>query len=78
MSEKTAEIIREFGDQAYYKAVAMSVVATTFGDREGAEMFATSARELMAAGYHKHPEQKGSPNARHRTPTTGPAEVSHD
>lgn len=56
MSEKSMDLVKEYGDQAYYKAIRFTVVAVNFGDQQGAEMFAACAKELMAAGYHKHPE----------------------
>ena len=58
MNEKTHELIDEFGDQAYHVAVQFTVMATQLGDTVGAEMFAESARELLAAGYHKHPRKE--------------------
>jgi hypothetical protein len=58
MNEKTQELIDEFGDQAYHAAVEFTVIATHVGDTVGAEMFAESARELLAAGYHKHPRKE--------------------
>jgi hypothetical protein len=57
MKEKTEELIAEFGNQAYHVAVEFTVIATHIGDTVGAEMFSESARELLEAGYHKHPKQ---------------------
>lgn len=57
MNQKTQELIAEFGDQAYHVAAEFTVIAVHVGDTVGAEMFAESARELLQAGYHKHPKK---------------------
>ena len=57
MNQKTLELVNEFGDQAYFVAAEFTVLATHIGDTVGAEMFAKSARELIEAGYHKHPKE---------------------
>lgn len=57
MNQKSQELIAEFGDQAYHVAIEFTVMATHVGDVVGAEMFAESARELLQAGYHKHPKK---------------------
>ena len=56
LSERSMDLVKEYGDQAYYKAIRFTVVATNLGDLQGAEMFAACAKELMDAGYHKHTE----------------------
>lgn len=58
MNEKTQELIEAHGNQAYHVAVEFTVIATHLGDTVGAEMFAECARELLAAGYHKHPRKE--------------------
>lgn len=58
MNQKTQELIAEFGDQAYHVAVEFTVIATHVNDTVGAEMFAECARELLQAGYHKHPKKE--------------------
>jgi hypothetical protein len=50
------EMVAEYGDQAYHKAVEFVVVATHLGDVEGQKHFAAIARELLARCYHKHPK----------------------
>lgn len=46
-------LIRDYGDQAYYKAVEFTVIGQRLGDHEGAKLFATAARDLLQRGYHK-------------------------
>jgi hypothetical protein len=48
-------LIAEYGDQAYHKAVQFTVIAVQCGDRQGQEMFAAAARELLIREYHKKP-----------------------
>lgn len=60
MSEKTQEFIDAYGDQAYHAAAICTTIATRMSDRDGAEMFAACAKELMELGYHKHPKTIGA------------------
>lgn len=53
MSDRTRELIREHGNEAYTVAVRLASLALQVGDTEGAEMFAECARELLQAGQHK-------------------------
>lgn len=52
-----ARLIADYGEQAYWQAVRLTVAAQFIGDKDGAEMFAAAARALLVAGYHKYPEQ---------------------
>jgi hypothetical protein len=54
MNEKAQELIDEFGDQAYWRAVEFTAMANQFADEEGMKMFSEAAITLMELGYHKN------------------------
>jgi hypothetical protein len=56
MTDEAKIMVAEYGDDAYYKAVEMTVAGVLMGETEGSERFAAVARELMELGYHKRGE----------------------
>ncbi len=58
MKNETAQhLVTSYGQQAYHRAVLLTVMAEKVGDREGAREFADAAIELMQVGYHKHQQE---------------------
>lgn len=49
-------LIETYGNQAYWKAVEIATMAVCVGDKSIVKTFADAAKELMEAGYHKHPK----------------------
>ncbi|MGH9665768.1 MAG: hypothetical protein ACRD9L_15185 [Bryobacteraceae bacterium] len=51
-------LIQAFGDQAYHKALKMTIEALQADDIESCKALAKATRELLIRGYHKKPETK--------------------
>lgn len=51
------DAIARYGDQAYHCVTQLVSIATTFGDDSYARKMAAISIELIARGYHKHPQK---------------------
>jgi len=53
MTDRAQELVDVYGDDAFHAAVRFAASAVAIADKEGAEMFAAAARELLQLGYDK-------------------------